>query len=78
MPGRPDSGWRFLKGDEDDEYMGDADNHHVFSLNTICNYDEDIIPYLELEVGSVLVRISESGFMVDDRSQPIFMMKQER
>lgn len=78
MPGRPDSGWRFLKGDEDDEYMSDAGNHHVFSLNTICNYDENIIPYLDMEVGSVLIRISESEFMVDDQSQAIFMMRQER
>ena len=42
----PDSGWRFMAGNEDDEYMDNPDNHHVFALNTICNYDSDIIPYL--------------------------------
>lgn len=43
---KPDSGWHFLKGDEDEEYMANAANHHIFALNTICNYDPDIIPYL--------------------------------
>ena len=33
----PDSGWRFLAGDEDESYMNDSSNHHVLSINTICN-----------------------------------------
>ena len=44
--GRPDSGWRFMAGNEDDEYMNNPNNHHIFAVNTICNYDKDIIPYL--------------------------------
>ena len=44
--GNPDSGWRFMAGNEDDEYMDNPDNHHVFALNTICNYDSDIIEKL--------------------------------
>ena len=43
--GRPDSGWRFMAGNEDDEYMNNPNNHHIFAVNTICNYDKDIIPY---------------------------------
>ena len=35
--GRPDSGWRFMAGNEDNEYMNNPNNHHVFSINTICN-----------------------------------------
>ena len=46
----PDSGWRFLAGDEDEAYMNDSSNHHVFSINTICNYDRDIIPYIHAEI----------------------------
>ena len=49
----PDSGWRFMAGNEDDEYMNNPDNHHVFAINTICNYDKDIIPYVTSKVGSV-------------------------
>ena len=41
--GNPDSGWRFMAGNEDDEYMDNPDNHHVFALNTICNYDLSLI-----------------------------------
>lgn len=52
----PDSGWRFFAGDEDEEYLDDPENINVFSLNTICNYDEDIIPYLNAPYGSCFVR----------------------
>ena len=49
VAGYPDSGWRFLAGNEDDDYMNNSNNYHIFSLNTICNYDKDIIPYLKGE-----------------------------
>lgn len=45
-PGRPDSGWRFLAGDEDDAYLDDPENVGIYSLNTACNADPDVIPYL--------------------------------
>lgn len=38
-----DSGWRFTAGDESDEYMQKADNSGIYKLNTICQYDPDII-----------------------------------
>ena len=41
-----DSGWRFTAGDESDEYMDDPNNSGIYSLNTICNDDSDIIPLL--------------------------------
>ena len=31
----PDSGWRFLAGNEDEAYMNESSNHSVFSINTI-------------------------------------------
>lgn len=74
--GVPDSGWRFFKGDEDEDYMEDSNNHHVFALNTICNYDKDIIPYLDLPIGTSLIRTSDNKFVADDQSQPIHMEKQ--
>lgn len=46
-----DSGWRFFAGDEDEMYTSNPDNFSIFDLNTICNYDEDIIPYLNKSVG---------------------------
>jgi hypothetical protein len=47
-----DSGWRFLAGRENDEYMANTKNHAVYALNTIANYDQSIIPLLESPVGS--------------------------
>ena len=74
----PDSGWRFMAGNEDDEYMNNPDNHHVFAINTIFNYDKDIIPYVTSKVGSAYIRISNTEFEVDNRTKPIFIDKQER
>jgi hypothetical protein len=56
-PSEPvDSGWRFLAGVEDQQYMDDPENHGVYSLNTIANYDREIIPLLESPVGSAFER----------------------
>ena len=74
--GRPDSGWRFMAGNESDEYNNNPDNTHVFAVNTICNYDPDIVPYIHSPIGSVYIRIDENNFELDDRSKPIYITKQ--
>ena len=51
----PDSGWRFFAGDESEEYTDNSDNFHIFNLNTICNYDESIIPYLDAPIGTAYI-----------------------
>ena len=53
-----DSGWRFFAGDEDESYTNNPDNFSIFDLNTICNYDRAIIPYLESEIGSSFEKIN--------------------
>lgn len=55
-----DSGWRFFAGDEDDAYMADAERHGVYDVNTIANYDPDIIPHLDADAGSQFER-DENG-----------------
>ena len=52
----PDSGWRFFAGDETDEYANDPNNIHIYHLNTICNYDPDIMSYLDAPYGSAWIR----------------------
>ena len=74
--GKPDSGWRFMAGNEDDEYINNPDNCHIFAINTICNYDPDIIPYINSEIGSAFIRINEKEFEIDKRDKPIFIDKQ--
>lgn len=76
-PGNPDSGWRFFKGDEDEEYSNNPNNHHVFALNTICNYDRDIMPYLHSPVGTYLIRTEDGTFIEDDGTKEINMVKQD-
>ena len=75
-PNNPDSGWRFFKGDEDEEYTSNPDNVHIFALNTICNYDKDIIPYLHSTVGASYVRVNENTFEIDDGTKEIYFVKQ--
>jgi hypothetical protein len=57
-----DSGWRFFAGDEDDNYMKNDDNHGVYDLNTVANYDQTIIPYINSAPGSRFDRISETVY----------------
>ena len=45
-----DSGWRFLSGTETDEYMENPHNSGIFDVNTVANYDRNIIPYLKAAV----------------------------
>ncbi|GMU52206.1 MAG: hypothetical protein AMXMBFR33_13520 [Candidatus Xenobia bacterium] len=56
-----DSGWRFLAGDETDAYMEDVANHGVYDVNTIANYDPDIIALLDSPIGSEFARDRASG-----------------
>lgn len=78
MEQNPDSGWRFMAGNEDDEYMNNPNNHHIFALNTICNYDKDIIPYLHSKIGSYYIRVDSNNFELDDGTKPICVEKQRR
>lgn len=52
-----DSGWRFLAGTEDEEYMNDPDHSAIYDVNTIASYDKTIIPYLHLPPGIELQRV---------------------
>lgn len=51
-----DSGWRFMSGYETQEYMDNASNLSFYDVNTVANYDPDIIPHLRKEVGSAFER----------------------
>lgn len=59
-----DSGWRFLAGDETDEYIDDAGNLGFYDVNTVANYDPDIIPYLDHPIGSAFMRDQKTGDFV--------------
>jgi hypothetical protein len=51
-----DSGWVFMSGDETQAYMDDPGNTAIYDVNTIANYDAEIIPYLTAPAGSSFAR----------------------
>lgn len=55
-----DSGWRFMAGDESDEYMETPANHGFYDVNTVANYDRDIVPLLNSPIGSAFERETQS------------------
>jgi hypothetical protein len=57
-----DSGWRFLAGDESQEYMDTFENHGIYDVNTVANYDPDIIPLLRAPSGSAFERDASGQF----------------
>lgn len=76
-PNHPDSGWNFLSGNEDDAYMNNPDNHHIFALNTVCNYDNDIIPLLHSPIGTAYIRSEGGQFVIDDGTKSIVIEKEK-
>ena len=63
-----DSGWRFFAGDEDDEYCANPDNFHIFDINTVCNFDKNIIDILE-EPYPISLTKDGTIFIVDDEDE---------
>jgi hypothetical protein len=51
-----DSGWRFMSGLEDQDYMDEPENLGIYDVNTIANYDPTIIELLDNPPGSVFER----------------------
>lgn len=64
-PDEEDSGWRFLSGDESQEYLDDERHVGVFDVNVIANMDDAVIPYLDAPPGTHLVRVEGSDEFVD-------------
>jgi hypothetical protein len=41
-----DSGWRFFAGDETQDYANRPENFEIYDVNTVANYDPEIVPLL--------------------------------
>ncbi|MEZ6191873.1 MAG: DUF2185 domain-containing protein [Phycisphaerales bacterium] len=59
-----DSGWRFFSGEETQVYVDNPQNTQMYDVNTIANYDPDIIPLLNAPIGSAFERREGSGEFV--------------
>ena len=67
---RYDSGWTFTAGIESQEYMDLAGNNAIYDVNTIANYDPDIIPFLEEPTGSAYERNRSTGLFIPVDFEP--------
>ena len=59
-----DSRWCFFAGDENEAYMANIENHGVYDVNTIVNYDPEILPFIDAEIGSKFERDDDDTFIL--------------
>jgi hypothetical protein len=56
-----DSGWKFFSGFESEDYINDLNHTRVWDVNTIANYDPDIIPFLKSPTLTAFERNEKTG-----------------
>jgi hypothetical protein len=69
-----DSGWQFMAGDEDDEYLNNIENVELCMVNSIVGIDPTVMSYIDSPVGARFVRMSSDEFE-EDRNQKSYMEK---
>lgn len=73
-----DSGWSFLAGNETDEYVSDFKNIELVYVGDVWQqFDRDIFKYIDMPVGTRLIRISPEDFEIDKNDKEIFTVKRE-
>jgi hypothetical protein len=65
-----DSGWVFMAGNETQNYLDNASNFSVFTVNAIANHDPDIVPFLGAPLGSEFERDPDTGAFVQVGPDP--------
>jgi hypothetical protein len=65
-----DSGWVFTAGDESQDYMDNSENHGIYDLNTIANFDPDVIPLLDAPPGTAFERQDLASPFVQVAGEP--------
>jgi hypothetical protein len=61
-----DSGWRFLSGEEDDQYMEDEQNSFITDVDMVIVLDAAIRHYLHLPFGTELERVGDKFVALED------------
>lgn len=56
-----DSGWRFFSGDETQEYADNPAHFELYDVNTVANYDPEIIQYFDAPAHSAFERHPKLG-----------------
>jgi len=71
-----DSGWAFFAGNESKKYTSDYRNIELMSVGAVWQqFDPDIFKYIDMPIGTRLIRISPEAFEVDKNNKKIYMAK---
>ncbi len=71
-----DSGWAFFAGNEDEKYMSDYRNIDLLCVGNVWQqFDPDIFKYIDMPIGTKLIRISPEAFEMDKNDKKIYMVK---
>ncbi|MBP3801263.1 MAG: DUF2185 domain-containing protein [Clostridia bacterium] len=72
-----DSGWVFMAGNEEQEYVDDYKNLGLLSIFEIYKIDPDIWNYIDNPVGTSFIRISSNKFELDTNEKEIYTEKRD-
>ena len=70
-----DSGWSFVAGNEEEEYISDYKNIVLMTVGAVYQRDPAIFPHIDSPVGTRLVRVSSGEFAPEDEGKEIYMEK---
>lgn len=71
-----DSGWSFFAGNESEEYTSDYRNIELIRVGNVWQQlDPDIFKYIDMPIGTKLIRISPEAFEIDKNDKGIYMIK---
>lgn len=71
-----DSGWSFMAGNEDDEFIEDYKNIKLLSIAEMCRMAPEIQEHIDKPVGTALIRVSSDRLEVDKNDREIYVEKQ--
>ena len=71
-----DSGWCLFAGNESEAYTSDYRNIELMPVGYACQrLDGDIFKYIDMPVGTRLIRISSEDFEIDKNDKEIYLVK---
>lgn len=71
-----DSGWFFASGTEEDDYLEDYKNIKLVSVGNVWQQlDSDIFKYIDMPIGTKLIRVSAENFEIDKNDKEIYVVK---
>ncbi len=68
-----DSGWSFMAGNEDDEYIEDYKNIKFLSIAVICQLAPEIQEHIDKPVGTALIRVNSDRLEIDQNDREIYL-----